>query len=110
MTDETEYDNVPVACTLPKAERENRRDWVETTLTTELTDIEEREDGYEFVFRGTEEVFEAVSTFVKREAECCSFARFRIEVPQAFETVRLQFDGPDGTKQLLEEGLVAELR
>jgi hypothetical protein len=51
-----------------------------------------------------------VSTFVKREAECCSFARFRIEVPQAFETVRLQFDGPDGTKQLLEEGLVAELR
>lgn len=103
-----EYDDVPVACTLGDAEKERRRDWVEETLVGAVRAAEEREDGYEFVFEGSDAVLEAVSTFVRREARCCSFARFRIAVPQGFEEVRLLFAGPEGTKDLLETGLIEE--
>lgn len=104
----SEYDDVPVACTLNEAEKERRRDWVEETLVGAIRSAEEREDGYEFVFEGSDAALEAVSAFVRREATCCSFARFQITVPQGFEEVRLLFAGPEGTKELLETGLVEE--
>lgn len=103
-----EYDDVPIACTLDEAERERRRDRTAETLIGAIRSAEEREDGYEFVFDGSDAVLEAVSAFVRREATCCSFARFRIEVPQGFEEVRLLFAGPEGTKGLLETGLIEE--
>lgn len=106
--DTTEYDDVPVACTLDETETERRRDWVEETLVASIRDVEERADGYEFVFDGDEDVLEAASTFVRREANCCAFAQFRIDVPQGFDEVRLLFAGPDGTKDLLETGLLKE--
>jgi len=102
---DTECDDVPVACT-PGDERERRREGVTETLVGAIETVEERPDGYEFVLEGTDEALTAASTFVRREAERCSFARFEIAVPQEFESVRPPFAGPDGTKDLFETGLV----
>lgn len=103
-------DDLPVACTISEAEMERRKgNWVEETFKRELRGVEETDAGYAFVFEGSEETLEAASTFVSNEAQCCSFARYRIEVEQGFETVTLLFEGPEGTKDLLEEGLFGEL-
>ena len=75
-------------------------------LDAAVVDAEEREDGYEFVFEGTDDVLEAAAMFVQPESKCCSFARFRIDVPQWFEAVGLLFAGPEGTEDRLETGLV----
>ena len=106
--DPTDYDDVPVACTLDEAGKEQRRDWVAETLVDALRGAQEREDGCEFVFEGTDDVLTAAATFVQRESKCCAFARFRIDVPQGFDEVRLLFAGPEGTKDLLEVGLLEE--
>lgn len=108
-TDSTAHDDdgdVQVACRLSEAGKDERRGgWVHGTFVDELRDVEEREDGYEFVFEGSDEVLEAVSTFLQRETACCPFARFRVDVSPGLETVRLLFAGPEGTKELLEDGL-----
>lgn len=107
---DNELEDRPVACTISESEKERRKgNWVEETFTQELRDVEETAAGYALVFEGSERTLEAAATFVGNEAQCCSFARYRIEVDQGFETVTLLFEGPEGTKALLEEGLFGEL-
>lgn len=103
-------DDLPVVCTISESELERRQgNWVQETFERELRTVEETPDGYAFVFEGSERTLEAAATFVGNEAQCCSFARYRIEVDQQFETVTLRFEGPDSTKDLLERGLFGEL-
>jgi hypothetical protein len=105
-----EIPDLPVACTISEPEMERRKgNRVEETFRRELRDLEETPDGYAFVFEGSERTLEAAATLVGNEAQCCSFARYRIEVDQEFETVTLFFEGPEGTKDLLEAGLFGEL-
>ena len=107
--DETANDrsgDLEVACGLSDEEREQRQGgWVERTFLASIRNVEELEDGYAWVFDGSDDVLEAAATFVRREADCCPFARFHLEVSPGLEEVRLRFTGPDGTKELLEGGL-----
>lgn len=106
---ENDTEDVPVACRLTESEKDRRReDWVAETFAEAFRDAEEREDGYEFVFDGSDEMLEAVTTFLQRETDCCPFARFTLEVTPGLEAVRLLFAGPEGTKDLLEAGLFDE--
>ena len=107
--DETASDpgaDLEVACGLSEEERERRQgSWVERTFLASVRDVEELEDGYAWVFDGSDDVLEAAATFVRRETDCCPFATFHLEVSPGLEEVRLRFTGPDGTKELLEGGL-----
>lgn len=106
-----EPEEAVVACQLDEAGKERRRGGqVHETLAAAVREVEERTDGYEFVFAGRDEVLDAVSTFLQRETDCCPFARFTVEVSPGLEEVRLLFAGPEGTKALLEEGLFEDDR
>ena len=98
--------DLEVACGLSEEERERRRgSGVERTFLASIREVEELEDGYAWVFDGSDDVLEAVATFVRRETDCCPFARFHLEVSPGLAEVRLRFTGPDGTKELLRGGL-----
>lgn len=106
MIEPDESHEIPIACQLTDAERDRRRGGsVQETLTEAIRGVEERPDGYEFVFAGSDGVMDAVATFLQRETACCPFARFEVEVTPGLDEVRLLFAGPEGTKDLLEEGL-----
>lgn len=97
-------DETATECQLDEGEsrREGR---VQETLTGAVRAVKGME-GYELLFAGSDEVLDAVATFLQRETDCCPFARFTVEVSPGLEEVRLLFAGPEGTKALLEEGLL----
>lgn len=96
-------DEPTVACTLSGEAREQRNEWFETELLPHLEAVEELDDGYEMAFDGTREVIETVAEAVAKEAECCSFAHYRVDYGPPYDAVRLAVTGPDGTKALYEE-------
>lgn len=99
----------PVACTLTEAEADARPDEVESLMISSYIGAEERSDGYTLRFDGTDETLLALAEFVSNELLCCSFADYSLEVSPPYEETRLVIDGPDGTREMFEDGLVDEL-
>lgn len=102
---EQSSDGTVIACQPDEAGKRCCGGSTHETLADSIRSVEERPDGYELLFAGSDEVLDAVATFLQRETDCCPFARFTVEVSPGLEEVRLLFAGPDGTKALLEEGL-----
>lgn len=98
-----------VACTITPEEVDNRPHWVGETLVSAYLDCEERDDGYSYVFDGTDEALRAVATFVSNELDCCSFADYAISVTPPYEETRLTVTGPDGTKDLFDDEFITEV-
>jgi hypothetical protein len=99
----------PVVCTVSVDEVRERSDRLRTRLANRYQDAHEHSDGYTVVFDGTDESLSAVATFVANELECCSFAEYEIAVAPPYEQTRLTITGPDGTKAMFREGLLALL-
>lgn len=98
-----------VACTLTERGEQTRPEWVRSVLTARYEGVEEREDGYTFLFAGTDESLLAVATFVSNERRCCSFADYGIDVSPPYGRTRLTVTGPEGTKAVFSEGLIDRL-
>lgn len=97
-----EADTGPVvACSLDGQQATERREWARSELVPHLETAEALDDGIALVFDAA--AFDAVATHVEQEAECCSFADFRIDYERPHDTVRLEFTGPDGAADLLQE-------
>lgn len=99
-----------VACTLTEAEADERPEWVARVLRARFERAAERANGYTFVFAESGESLAAVSTFVEHERECCAFAAYTILLEPPYDEVALTVTGPNGTKELLGEGMLEELR
>ena len=95
---------IPVACTLTEEGARERERWMRTELLDHLEAIEERDDGYEFVF--ADEGLDAVTEFAEVEHECCPFATFELHVTPGDDENRLAMYGPEGTKDMLGRGFV----
>lgn len=105
----TEDDSTPpVACTLTPERVEAYSKGVRTALGARFAGATEREDGYTLRFDGTDETLSAVATFVSNELECCSFAEYVIGVSPPYEETRLTITGPEGTKTMFRDGLIAQ--
>ena len=98
-----------VACTLTEEEGEQRSEEVRSLLVSQYTGYEERENGLDIRFDGTDESLQAVAGFASNELQCCSFAEYEITVSPPYEETVLTVTGPDGTRQLFREGLVERL-
>lgn len=93
-----------VACTSNEDETETRHEIAREELLPYYRGVEERTDGYRFMFEGSPDALDAAADFVRRESQCCSFASFRIEYEPPYDEVALSFVGPEGTRDLLREG------
>lgn len=77
-----------VTCTLTTEQAERRRAWMEEALFPHLEAIEERDDGFSFVFDRSAEAYEAVAEVAWKESQCCAWATFEVELPPGEEPIR----------------------
>jgi len=105
----SENDTPPVACTLTPEQLENRPNETRETLAARYAGVHEVDDGFAIRFEGTDDTLVAASQFAANELQCCSFAEYRIETAPPYEETRLTITGPDGTKTMMQEGLIERL-
>ncbi|MFB6121790.1 MAG: hypothetical protein ABEJ68_11830 [Halobacteriaceae archaeon] len=108
MTEPSDSDDQPIACTLDGEEMADREVWIEDALAPHLCGVDERDDGYAFVFERTPAAYEAVTELAWREADCCAWATIAVELPPAGEEIRWRItsDRADGAA-FLDDALVA---
>lgn len=88
MTDDT-TDKLPaITCSLSETEAKQREQWARENLLPHLDAIEEREDGYSFVFDRNEEAYAAVTEAAWKESQCCAWATFEVELPPGDGPIR----------------------
>lgn len=106
-----ESDESPaVACTVTDQQLQERPTHLWETIVEAYSGSEEQPSGYTHTFDGTDDSLVALATFVSNEHECCSFARYAIEIAPPYDETRLTITGPDGTKELFDEEFVEALR
>lgn len=98
-----------VACTLTEEAEKERSEEVRSLLNSHFTGFEERENGLDIQFAGTDESLQAVARFTANELQCCSFAEYEITVSPPYDETVLTVTGPDGTREMFHEGLVERL-
>lgn len=96
-----------VECTLTGPAREQRTTWAQDHLLDNLRSVERIDGGYALVFEDTGEMLDAVTSFVEKESVCCAHATFEVVYEPPYETVRLDFTGPEGHVELMREGFEA---
>lgn len=98
-----------VVCTLTEERTAERSAEVRSRLKSRYLGYENREDGLDVRFEGTDESLRAAAQFVSDELQCCSFADYEIGVSPPYDETVLTVTGPDGTRQMFREGLVERL-
>lgn len=95
-----------VACTLGKDRSEEREDEIRRELLPHYVQAEELDRGYTIIFEEVDETFEPAAKFIANELQCCSFAEYRLAVDPPYQQTRLTITGPEGTKELFQDGLI----
>lgn len=90
------------------SERE-RYDVLREQVRSAAGDVRETEDGFALRFETKPAVLGALAEWIALERLCCPFLDFVVEVParQGFATVLVS--GPEGTKDVLREGIAQPL-
>ncbi|WP_396612140.1 hypothetical protein ACH9L7_02310 [Haloferax sp. S1W] len=94
LTDDTQFldptagDLPEVSCSLTADEVAQRKQWIEANLLPHLVDIEARPDGFSFVFDRNPDAYAAATELSWKEAQCCAWATFEVELPPDENSVR----------------------
>ena len=97
--------DLPVACTLLEAERQQRRSRVLERVSARVRETRPLEDGYALRFIADEADLAELMQLIQLERQCCAFLRFRLTVEPGCGPVWLELTGPAGTKTFLESWL-----
>jgi hypothetical protein len=93
---------LPLACNLSGPEQAGRGEELEEIFEGCLR-TEELDDGYEFLFPGSEEWAARLTELIVFERGCCPFLVFELAFQPDGGPIRLRVRGPEGAK-----GIVAE--
>jgi len=104
-TDNAHQSQSPLACdmtAIPLSEREthlkNSR-----TLFSDIKEIRELPDGYEFRLEDDASVLLKVAEFISLEKLCCPFLAFKLELEAEVGPIRLSLRGREGVKAFIRE-------
>ncbi|MEO6456671.1 MAG: hypothetical protein ABIO92_00130 [Chloroflexia bacterium] len=93
---------LPIACTLSEPEQAERGEEISTNIFSEVQQRIELEDGYEFLFSGTDAWAAKLLQFIITERDCCRFFTFELIFDPNLGPIRLRLRGPEGTKGFIE--------
>jgi hypothetical protein len=99
----------PIACTLDGDEAVDRQAFVAETFAPHVERIEMREDGWRIQVEHAEPAVDGITTFARREHECCSFAHYEVHLTPGDGPNALSIYGPEETADLFRAGLVEPL-
>ena len=93
-----------VACDLAARAEPQQHEAALATWRAAVVGTTELADGLAFELAPLEGLFEALTTFIRNERQCCPFFTFGLELPPS-GPVFFRMTGPEGAKQLLRDGL-----
>jgi hypothetical protein len=98
---------LPIVCNMNVFTPEERENHIHTTtqLFQTVQDIQETENGYEFIFpySNSPEKFKQFAEFIYNERRCCPFLEFTLKISPKDDPISLSLTGPEGTKEFLHE-------
>lgn len=95
-------------CTLDEDGRRQRADWAREEVFSHYREGELLDAGFAATFDASEESLTALASLVARESACCAALTFELVYEPPYETAELRLTGPEGTRELLEQGIVEE--
>ena len=96
---------LPIACTLLEAERQQRRSEVLDRVSSRVQETRALADGYAVRFKADDAALAELMQLIQLERQCCAFLRFRLTVEPGGGPAWLELTGPEGTKSFLESAL-----
>lgn len=109
MTDQRQVDE-PVVCTITESVLRERDGFVRETFAPHVETVEKREPtGWRLHVAQDADAVEGLTTFVRREHDCCSFANYELHLTPGEDTNVLEIYGPAEADELFREGLVEPL-
>lgn len=94
-----------LTCKLTTPERQERKETVLKSLTEQIIEKKELENGYSFKFPGTDEILDELTEFIKTERACCDFFVFGLSISGDKREAWLELTGPDGAKDFIQTEL-----
>lgn len=88
-----------VSCKLTSPELQKRKAEVIVLLKENILNRKELSNGYQYTFKGSDTILDAVVTFIKTERQCCNFFTFKLSVEDEQSNITLRIIGPNGTKK-----------
>lgn len=101
----TGEDSPVLACKLTTPELQKRKATVLASLRKQVIKKKELKNGYAFTFKGTDEMIDELTEFVKTERMCCDFFTFNISVKGDQSEAILEITGVDGAKEFITSEL-----
>lgn len=101
----TGEDSPVLACKLTTPELQKRKATVLASLRKQVIKKKELKNGYAFTFKGTDEMIDELTEFVKTERMCCDFFTFNISVKGDQSETVLEITGVEGAKEFITSEL-----
>lgn len=93
---------LPIACSLSELDQAERGEEISTNIFSEVQQRIELEDGYEFLFPGTDVLAAKLLQFIITERDCCRFFTFELIFDPNLGPIKLRLRGLEGTKEFIE--------
>ena len=95
----------PLACDMTAIPLTQRETHLKTsrTLFSDIKEIRELPDGYEFWLEGDANVLLKAAEFISLEKLCCPFLAFTLDVDAEAGPVKLRLTGREGVKAFIRE-------
>ena len=94
-----------LSCKLSTPELQHRLATVIASLKSKMIEKKELEDGFSYTFKGTDEMVDELTEFIKTERECCDFFTFNLSVSGDKSFAILQLKGPKEVKEFIKTEL-----
>lgn len=94
-----------LACKLTTPELREHKETVLASLRKQVIKKKELSNGYAFTFKGSDEMIDELTEFVKTERMCCDFFTFGITVKDDKSETVLEITGVEGTKEFITSEL-----
>lgn len=94
-----------LSCKLTTPELRQRKQTVIASIKTQIVDKKELPNGYAFKFKGTDQIIDELTEFIKTERECCDFFTFNLSIAGDKSETWLELKGEEGAKDFITSEL-----
>jgi hypothetical protein len=93
-----------LSCKLTSPELRKRKEQVIAKLKKQVIEKQALTNGFKYKFKGTDELLDEITSFIKSERQCCDFFNFNIAVNND-SFIWLEISGQDGAKEFITSEL-----
>lgn len=90
-----------MSCKLTSTELQKHKTEVISILKNEILERKELGNGYQYSFKGSDKMIDAIIGFIKSERACCDFLTFNLLIENVNTDILLTITGPEGAKEFI---------